>query len=97
MVAFDETGQGYWDFIVENCSKDLCEAVQKEMNGKSAAKFVGVKKMEGLTYVYINMGYSFVIIEEILDFNNKVYIRRNSISTGQIEYLAEVIKNDQAN
>lgn len=76
MVKFNDAGQGYWDFILSNCTDEMIKSIENDMRKKDS-KIISVSTrgiQKSCTVIISLYGY-FVIHSQI----NGVYVSRDAI------------------
>lgn len=94
MVKFDEKGQGFWDFILENCHRDLITAVQFDLD--DGFEILTVKKYKHSFKIYLKHAATIIIFTSYLLYegkNEELVINRNLIGMADLLNLNEVINN----
>lgn len=62
MVEFDDKGQGYWDFILENFSEKIIEEVGKQLEVYDYLNQISLKRNRGIVYVEKNEYFEMVVL-----------------------------------
>lgn len=101
MVKFDEKGQGFWDFILENCSPELIKSVGEFLFDNSIQ--YSVASVKEFFYgndtiqrrnIILKSDYMSVLLIERINTNFPAEVDAFILGNSDIKELYEVIKND---
>lgn len=100
VVKFNDDGQGFFDFIIDNCSDDFISRVKNEINNENFIKteFLFADKKGNVTEAVFTHddGYWFTVLTEVKSVINDDIIRYdNLVSRDNIDIIIKYLAGDK--